>query len=128
MKFQAWLKLQEILPKHTSSELKELKNNITRYGVLENGVALKDGRILDGFHRHAFSKNEMKFKIVDLEDEEAFALGIALNVAKRNPSFEQIKTLREALRQDEELRKKTALELRSQGKTQEESNKKEEWK
>lgn len=120
MKFQAWPRLQEFLPKHTRSELRELKNNIGQYGVLENGVALKDGRILDGFHRHNFS-SEMEFTIVDLEDEEALALGIALNVAKRNLSFEQLKTLREALKQDRELRKKTALELRNQGKTQEET-------
>jgi N6-adenosine-specific RNA methylase IME4/DNA-binding XRE family transcriptional regulator len=49
-----------------------------------------------------------------LDDDDAFALGIGLNLARRQLSFEQIKYLREHLRT-------IALEIRKTGKTQEEA-------
>jgi transcriptional regulator with XRE-family HTH domain len=50
---------------------------------------------------------------VDLNEDDAFTLGVSLNLDRRQLSPEQIKKIREG-------QKKIALELRKQGKTQEE--------
>ena len=118
--FKPWPELQEKLPKISRGKRDALHKNIEEHGVLENGVALPDGTIIDGVHRFEFSNGEMKFNVVDLDREIAFALGIALNVARRQMSAEQIRELQETLRKDKEKQRKVALELRKQGRTQEE--------
>ncbi len=54
-----------------------------------------------------------------LSEEEALALALALNIARRQMSPEQVKAVQERLREDAELRRQTALQLRQQGMTQE---------
>lgn len=125
---QSWPKLQDILPKHSASELQVLKKNIEDYRVLENGVYWvdKEGNqwILDGVHRKEFSGGKMEWKFCGIppeNSEEAEALGLALNIAKRNLSPEQLKELWNYLGARETIQKLTALKLRAQGLTQAEA-------
>lgn len=120
--------LQDILPKHSESELRALKKNVDDYGVLENGVYWVDEEgnqwILDGAHRKKFSGGEMDWKFcgINPEDEEdALALGLALNIAKRNLSPEQLRELWDYLRARKTVQRLTAFKLRAQGKTQTET-------
>jgi len=59
--------------------------------------------------------------IVDLDEETALALGVTINIARRQMSPEQIRELQKRLRRDREQQKKVALALRQAGKSQEEA-------
>ncbi|RLB06047.1 MAG: hypothetical protein DRG83_01300, partial [Deltaproteobacteria bacterium] len=57
------------------------------------------------------------YKVLDIDEDEAFALGLALNIARRQLTPEQISEIHEQLRRDKELRKQIAVEMRKQGKS-----------
>jgi len=111
--------MQEALPPLSSYEKKLLTESIKKYGILNSLLALPDGRIIEGAHRFEIA-NEIgyeipkdKIEILDLDEDDAFALGLSLNIDRRQLSPEQIREIRAR-------QKKIALELRKQGKTQEE--------
>lgn len=113
-----WDELQEFLPPLASYEYHALEDSIKKNGVMQTILALPDGRIIDGWHRFSID-NKAPFKILDgIDEETAFSLGIALNLARRQMSPEQIKDLQERLKQEKERQKKVALELRHAGKSQ----------
>ncbi len=56
--------------------------------------------------------------MIDIPEDRAFAMGIALNLARRHLSAEQIREIHRQLRKDRELRREVAMKLRQQGKTQ----------
>jgi len=116
IEIRPWARMTEFLPVLSKTEKESLRESIQKYGVKHHILILSDGRIIDGFHRWEISR-ELKVDCphdsVDLNDDDAFALGIALNLARRQLSFEQIKGIRERQRT-------IALELRKTGKTQEE--------
>lgn len=125
---QPWPELQEMLPKHSQSELLALKISIRDHGVLENGVYWLDQEgnlwIVDGVHRKEFSNNKMKWSFCNItpeDKEEALALGISLSTVHRNLSSIQLKELQDYLRARKTIQRKTALQLLNQGKTQEEA-------
>jgi len=114
-----WKRMQEALPPLSTYEKKLLTESIKKYGILNSILALPDGRIIDGTHRYKIA-NEIgyeipkdKIDILDLDEDEAFALGLKLNIDRRQLSPEQIREIRG-------IQKKIALKLRKQGKTQEE--------
>jgi len=116
IQIKPWDRMIGFLPVLSKTEKESLRESIQKHGVKNRILILLDGRIMDGFHRWEISqelKVDCPHDFVDLNDDDAFALGIVLNVARRQLSFEQIKDIRER-------QKRIALELRNQGKTQEE--------
>lgn len=59
-------------------------------------------------------------RVLHLDDDRAFTLGIMINIARRQMSSEQIKELQKNLKKDRENLRKVALVLRKKNKSQEE--------
>lgn len=114
-----WDELQDFLPPLASYEYRALEESIKKNGVMQRILALPDGRIIDGWHRYSID-NKAGFDILNIDEESAFSLGIALNLARRQMSPEQINDLQSKLKKEKERQKKVALELRHAGKSQEE--------
>jgi len=111
-----WNRMTDFLPSLATYERERLKESIMKHGVKHAILVLKDGRIIDGLNRWEIAKEldkECPIAEVDLSDDDAFALGVSLNLDRRQLSKAQIDAIREG-------QKKVALELRRQGKTQEE--------
>lgn len=111
MEIRPWDRLLEALPPLASYEFEALKASIAEHGVLQRLLILPDGRIIDGYHRWKIAP-DAPYDILNLDDETAFLLGLAMNVARRQMSPDQIKELRKK-------QKKMALELRNTGMSQE---------
>jgi transposase len=111
-----WPDVQAAVPPLTPAELERLAESIRQDGVQYPILVLPDGRIIDGHHRWKIGA-EAAVKVVDIPEEQALALAVALNVARRQLSEEQISTLHEQLRRAKELRRQTAIALTSQGHT-----------
>jgi len=105
MELRPWEKLQELLPPLASYEFEALKASIAEHDVLQRILALPDGRIIDGYHRWKILGNKAPYDTLDLDEQTALLLGLAINVARRQMSPDQIKELRKR-------QKKIALELR----------------
>ena len=114
-----WKRMQEFLPPLSTYERKLLAESIRKYGILVPLIVLPDGRIIDGVHRYEIADEigyeipKDKIEILDLDEDEALALGLKLNIERRQLSPEQIQEIRARQRE-------LALKLRKQGKTQEE--------
>jgi N6-adenosine-specific RNA methylase IME4/DNA-binding transcriptional regulator YiaG len=109
--------MREFLPPLATYERERLKESIVAHGVKHPILVLKDGRIIDGHHRWEIAE-ELHISCphsepLDLSDDDAFALGVSLNLDRRHLTFEQIKEIREK-------QKPIYFELRRQGKTQQE--------
>ncbi|MEM3657523.1 MAG: ParB/RepB/Spo0J family partition protein [Candidatus Hadarchaeum sp.] len=111
MELRPWDRLQQILPPLSESEQRSLAESIRREGAKYPVLALPDGRIIDGYHRWKLSGGKASVEIINVSEDEAFALGIELNIVRRHLSLEQIREIRQKC-------KNIALELRKQGKTQ----------
>lgn len=118
IEIKPWDRLQEVLPPLRTHEFGELTKSIEQHGVLQPILALPDGRIIDGYHRWKISNGKAPYKVLELTENEAFALGIILNAARRNMSPEVLGEVWKALHKDRKQLKKTALELLKAGKTQ----------
>ncbi len=116
MEIRSWDRLVEALPPLASYEFEALKASIAEHGVLQRILVLPDGRIIDGYHRWKIVGNEAPCDTLDLDEQSAFLLGLAMNTARRQMSPNQIKELRKK-------QKPIALELRQKGKSQEETAK-----
>lgn len=111
MEIRPWQKLQESMPPLAMYEFEALKASIAEHGVLQHILLLPDGRIIDGYHRWKIDPSA-PYNILDLDENTAFLLGLAMNSARRQLSPDQIKELRKAQRE-------MALELRRNGMSQE---------
>ncbi len=111
MELRPWDKLQELLPPLASYEFEALKASIAEYGILQCILVLPDGRIIDGCHRWQIVGAKTPYDILNLDEQSAFLLGLAMNTARRQMSPDQLKKLRK--RQQE-----IALELRLTGMSQ----------
>jgi site-specific DNA-methyltransferase (adenine-specific) len=109
VEIKPWDRLLNVLPPLTSYEFEALKASIAEHGVLQHILVMPDGRIIDGCHRWRIAQDKVRdgklYDILNLDDDTAFLLGLAVNTARRQMSFEQIKELRKKQR-------KIALELR----------------
>lgn len=98
MQLKEWDKIVNLLPELSTSEKEALESSIKSHGVLQPVTILPDGRILDGYHRWRIAGNDTPYKIVELDEEVAFATALQLNLSRRNLSPEQraevIKSLR----------------------------------
>ena len=113
-----WKELQDILPRLASYERERLLNSVKRHGIRSPIAILSDGRIIDGYHRWDISQEisiECPQIVLDLSEEDGFNLGLDLNVARRQLTFEQLKVAKERLMQ-------IALELLTKGKTLDEAS------
>ena len=120
MQIRPWEKLKEFLPPLSTTEEKALRESIETFGVKQPIFVLPDGRIIDGYHRWKISQGQAPYRVLSILEEQAFSLGIALNLARRQLSPEQIREIQEKLRKDKERIKAIALELRKQKKSQKE--------
>lgn len=111
-----WDRLQDILPPLSTYAFEELKRSIEQHGVLQKIFVLPDGRIIDGYHRWKITNGKAPHEVLDLNEDAAFALGVLLNVARRNMAPEQLREARKHI-------KETALALRKTGKSQPEVSK-----
>jgi len=95
--------LKEILPPLREDDYSRLKKSIEEQGIQESLKILPNGIIIDGYHRKKIAQElgikNIPYEIKQLNKDEALELGISLNLARRNLSFEQkieiIKKLRE---------------------------------
>jgi len=112
MELRPWDKLLELLPPLASYEFEALKASIAEHGILQHILVLPDGRIIDGYHRWKIAGDEVSKDVLPLDEQSAFLLGLAMNIARRQMSLDQIKQLRGN-------QKKIALKLRQTGMSQE---------
>lgn len=112
-----WPELQALLGPLARPQYEALKESLREDGQRVAVLALADGRVVDGNHRLKACEElglEPLVQVVDLDDTSAFRLGLALNLARRHLSVEQLRELRE-------WQKRTYLEARQRGKTQAEA-------
>ena len=85
--------LREILPALGQDDYSRLKESIRERGIQESIKILPDGVIIDGYHRRKIAQEleikDIPYEIKQLDKYEALELGISLNLARRNLSFEQ---------------------------------------
>lgn len=116
-----WQELQDRLPPLSSAQKEALRRSISEDGVKYPALVLTDGRILDGANRWEITDGNCPVQVEDVPEDRALSLGIALNLARRHLTPDQLREVQERLRKDKDLQKETARELRAQGKTQEET-------
>lgn len=120
MEIKAWEELQNLLIPLSSQEKSALIASISEHGVLDPILVLPDGRIIDGANRWEISNGKAPYNTLDIDNETALALGVTINIARRQMSPEQIKELQKRLKKDRAKLRKLALKLRKTHKTQEE--------
>jgi len=113
--------MQALLPPLSVYERDQLKRSIDQSGVQMPILCLPDGRIIDGHHRFSLAGMDVPKQITDLPEDEALTLGLALNLARRHLSPEQVAEVHDNLRKNKELRKSVAMQARAMGKTQAEA-------
>lgn len=95
--------LREILPSLGQDDYSRLKESIEERGIQESIKILPDGVIIDGYHRNKIAQEldieDIPYEIKRLDKDEALELGISLNLARRNLSFEQKKEIIAKLRE-----------------------------
>lgn len=117
LELKPWPELESLLGPLAQSQYESLKQSLSGDGQRVPILALRDGRILDGHHRiRACEELGLKplVQVVDLDDTSAFRLGLALNLARRHLSVEQLREIRD-------WQKRTYLDARRSGKTQAEA-------
>lgn len=114
-----WRALQDLIPTLSQSERAGLARSIHAAGVVQPVLVLPDGRIVDGHHRWELSEGQAPLRVLEIQEDDAFALGLALNRHRRHLTPEQQKQLLEDLHRDKEQIRRLALALRHSGMTQE---------
>lgn len=94
--------LKEILPPLGQDDYSRLKESIKDEGIQESIKILPDGTIIDGYHRKRIIQElnieSFPYEVKKISRDEAFELGISLNLARRHLSFDQKKEIIEKLR------------------------------
>ena len=116
-----WDDVQNLLPPLTGAEKAALRRSIDSSGVLNPVLVLPDGRIVDGHHRWELSGGTAPVRTLQLSEEEARDLAFSLNLARRQLAPEQLSEVHAQLRRDRTQRRRVALGLRKEGKTQAET-------
>jgi len=103
MGIRPWKRIQNFLPPLSSYERKELAESLKQYGIREPIVVWKKEMIIiDGNTRWELLNGKIpegKIDYFEGTEEQAFALGIQLNFARRQLSNEQKKILCKKLRE-----------------------------
>ena len=98
IKIKPWDRTRAILPSLSEWEMRLLRESIEAFGVMYPILVLPDGRIIDGYHRWLIAGDECPYEVVDISEDEAFTLGIALNLVQRHLSLEQIQEIQDQIR------------------------------
>src|SRR6266545_93792 len=85
-----WPEMQAMLPPLSRAQRAALEASIAADGVLQLVFVLPDGRIVDGANRWDIAPDQCRIEVVERSDEDALALGLALNLARRQLTAEQI--------------------------------------
>jgi len=110
-----WDELLAALRPLSSFEREGLRKSLDQFGYLGSPIyVMPDGRIIDGYHRYELIGDDAPVEVLEVDEATGFALGIAHNRDRRNLTPEQLKDLRER-------QKKTYLDLRDAGSTQDEA-------
>lgn len=118
-RIRPWPKIVEALPVLSTQEKKALKHSIKAHGGVKVPIMiLPDGRIIDGHHRWELAIGDVPYEVFNGSEDDAYDLGIALNLHRRQLSPEQINEVRKRLAADKEKQKQAAMAMRRSGKTQ----------
>lgn len=94
-----WPELLEAIRPHSEDETARLRESLERHGQQHPVLVWKDGRIIDGYHRWTVLGEAAQVQVLDALDEaEALALGITLNVARRQMTDAQLRKVDEHYR------------------------------
>ena len=119
IKIKPWDRMRAILPSLSEWEMRLLRESIEAFGVQYPILILPDGRIIDGYHRWLIAGDECPYEVLNISEDEAFELGVVLNLERRQLSFEQIQEiyerLSERLNRDGESQKKLAAGVEEAG-------------
>ncbi|MBA7568052.1 hypothetical protein ES695_13850 [Candidatus Atribacteria bacterium 1244-E10-H5-B2] len=89
-----------------------MKESIEEQGIQEAIKILPDGAIIDGYHRKKIAQGlgikDIPYETKRLNKDKALELGISLNLARRNLSFEQKREIIEKLRKKGWVQEKIA--------------------
>ena len=128
IELKPWPELQSYLRPLNPGELKGLKYSIDTYGMQSPIWVLRDGRIVDGLHRWEILLenvppialiDNVHFKVLDMDEDSAFKLGVCVNANRRHMSLEDIEILSQKLKRDPR-RKQIASALLASGMKQKE--------
>lgn len=114
-----WGRIEAVLPPLSTAAARELEGSIEAHGVRVPVLVLTDGRIIDGHNRWRLSGGTAPIEVADgLDEDQAFVLGLALNLHRRHLSADQLQDVHENLRRERKARRELALRLRDEGATQ----------
>lgn len=89
--------LKETLPLLSREDFNRLRESIKDKGIQESIKILPDGTIIDGYHRKRIIQEldieRIPYEVKKISRDEAFELGISLNLARRHLSFDQKKEI-----------------------------------
>jgi N6-adenosine-specific RNA methylase IME4 len=94
----AWTELEGVLPPLSRLEQETLRTSILAHGVQEPVKILPDGRIIDGLHRWKLSNEKAPVRLLQIDAQAGFELGLQLNLQRRHLSPEQKLEVCEELR------------------------------
>ncbi|MDP2859258.1 MAG: ParB N-terminal domain-containing protein, partial [Bacillota bacterium] len=92
-----WQEVQALLPPLSQAQFEELKQSIQQDGLRIPLLALPDGRLIDGVHRHLCCQTlgiAPQVTVLDVDEAEAFRLALTLNLARRHLGHDQLQELR----------------------------------
>jgi DNA-binding transcriptional regulator YiaG len=89
-----WPELQKAIRPLTSDEDRRLRASLEEHGQVQTIILWRDGRIIDGANRWRILGERCQFAILnDITEEQAFALGLTLNAARRQLTGPQLKKI-----------------------------------
>lgn len=95
-----WPRMVDVLPMLSTIEKENLELSIKQYGIKQKIYARQNGEIIDGVHRKEIADKlgvECPSERLDLSEEDAFDLGLSLNIDRRQLSGEQLEEARKKL-------------------------------
>jgi transposase-like protein len=114
-----WRRVQDALTPLSDAERAGLAGLIAEHGVLHPILVLPDGRIIDGHNRWELSGESAPFAVLDIDDEAAFLLAVAINVERRQLNDAQAADFRRMMKEQPEAAKRAMMAMLEQGQTQE---------
>lgn len=101
MELKPWPRVQSVLPPLSTEERAALKQSLQSGAVNQPILHLPDGRIIEGHHRWELSDHTYPYlQELDISEDEAFALAVNLNIARRQLSTPQQQAIVKILREE----------------------------
>lgn len=81
-----WEELVVAIRPQTDAEKARLAASLEAHGQQHAVLVMPDGRIIDGYHRWSILGDRAAVQVVDVTEDEGYALGFTLNAARRQLS------------------------------------------